>query len=201
MKTAIYTLTSQGPYSQSRLHGTPKKDKEQPDKYEHRTWMEKAHFNDSGEMYIPPMAFKQAIDETGKRLGKIPGQGNNTYSKHFRGGVLIQDPVMLGVYREDFEADAKQLEGNPMIQATTYSWGGYCNSDGKRGSGTRVFRRFPEVKEWQGELKIYIFDDILTETEITTAITEAGKFIGIGRFRADNGGFYGRFDVDLKSFG
>lgn len=201
MKTAIYELTSASPYSQSRLHGTPKLDKEQPAAYEERTWINKAHFDKDGEMTIPPMAFKQAIDETGKRLGKIPGKGMATYTKHFKGGVLITDPIKLGVTRTEIEADAKQLEEAPMLERTDYSWGGFVNSDGKRGGGTRVFRRFPEVPQWSGLLTIYVLDEILTDKEITTALSEAGKYVGIGRFRAENGGFYGRFDCELKSFG
>lgn len=201
MKTAIYKIKSISPYSQSRLHGKPKLNKEQPDAYEKRTWIDKAHFGEDGEMFIPPMAFKQAIDETGKRLGKIPGKGMATYTKHFKGGVLISDPVPLGVTRKEIDKDSAQLADDPNMTATKYSWGGYCNSDGKRGSGTRVFRRFPEVKEWQSELKIYIFDEILTETEITTALTEAGSFVGVGRFRPENGGYYGRFSAELQSFG
>ena len=200
MKTATYKLTSRSAYSQSRLHGTPKLDKEQPDAYERRTWIEKAHFTRDGEFYIPAMAFKQALDETGKRLGKIPGKGMATYTKQFKGGVLISEPVMLGVTRADFEADLDELKEAPMRSETAFSWGGYCNADGKRASGTRVFRRFPEVKHWEGELTIYVFDEILTEKEITTALSEAGKFVGIGRFRAENGGYYGRFDVELLSY-
>ena len=201
MKTAIYKITGISPYSQSRMHETPKKEKEQPEAYERRTWIEKAHFNEDGNMFIPPMAFKQALDETGKRLGKIPGKGMATYTKHFKGGVLIIKPIVLTQTRADFEAEAQKVIGdNWAIPSTNLSWGGPCNSDGTRGSGKRVFRRFPEVKEWGGELEILIFDEILTDKEITKALKEAGIMVGIGRFRAENGGYYGRFTAELVSF-
>lgn len=44
MKIATVKLTSKAPYSQSRFHGTEKLDKELPDDYEKRTWIEKGHW-------------------------------------------------------------------------------------------------------------------------------------------------------------
>jgi len=68
----------------------------------------------------------------------------------------------------------EKLKDNWLTPATEFSWGGYCNADGKRGSGTRVFRRFPETKQWTGQLEILIFDAILTEKEITKAPRRQG---------------------------
>lgn len=201
MKTAVFKLTSASPYSQSRLHGTPKTEKESHADYETRTWVEKAHFEPSGEMFIPPMAFKQALDKIATRLGKIPGKGAATYTKHFKGGVLITDPLGVGVMRSDFDEDLEELDGDPHRQDTLRSWGGFVNADGKRGSGTRVFRRFPEVKSWSGNLSVMILDEVVTKSLIEESMSEAGKFIGIGRYRAENGGLYGRFHAELVEFG
>ena len=200
MKTATFHLTSMAPYSQSRIHMTPSLEKEAKGDYEERTWIEKAHFNKHGQMFIPCMAFKQAVDDASKRLGKIPGQGNNTYTKHFVGGVIMPDDIILDVTRSDFEEDAKGLAGNPHIAKTQFSWGGMVNSDGKRGGGTRVFRRFPEVQSWEGDLTVMVLDEVVTKKVVTEAVQEAGALIGIGRFRPQNGGYYGRFKAELLSF-
>jgi hypothetical protein len=38
-----------------------------------------------------------------------------------------------------------------------------------------------------------IFDDTITKEVFERHLTEAGRFVGIGRFRPENGGIYGRF--------
>jgi len=203
MKTAIYHLESAAPYSQSRQHSLPKLEKEGADAYERRTWIHKAHFDENGQGFIPPMSFKQALDAAGKRLGKIPGRQNNTYTKHFLGGIIIDSPMPIPLALSDLEKERDELNDDEKwvhVQSTQFSWGGQQNADGKRGSGSRVFRRFPEVKSWSGDLKIIILDEVLTEQAMTAALKEAGLCIGLGRFRPENGGYYGRFGAELKSF-
>jgi len=41
----------------------------------------------------------------------------------------------------------------------------------------------------------YILDEIITKEVFERTLTMAGQFIGIGRFRPQNNGFYGRFEV------
>ena len=40
-----------------------------------------------------------------------------------------------------------------------------------------------------------ILDDILNEEVFLKVLQAAGQFIGIGRFRPQNKGYYGRFEV------
>lgn len=180
MKTATATLKSVSPYSQSKFHDTPKLDKESGGDYEVRTWRERQHVDDKGNIYIPPMAFKNCIAEAAKFLSeKIPGKGKATYTKHFEAGVLVMDPVPLGVKKDDVPGE----------------WF-FVPSDGRRGGGSRVKRCFPVVREWTGEVVFHVLDDTITEDVFQHHLSEAGKFIGIGRFRPRNNGFYGRFTVD-----
>ena len=46
------------------------------------------------------------------------------------------------------------------------------------------------------EVSYYILDDTITEPVFEQVIHESGNFIGIGRFRPENGGYYGRYVVD-----
>lgn len=70
-----------------------------------------------------------------------------------------------------------------------------CHADGKRGSGTRVPRTFPVIRQWHGKALFYVLDETITREVFQRYLEEAGKFIGVGRFRPRNGGFYGRFEV------
>lgn len=184
MKTATVQLHSISPYSQSKAFTTARKDKEAPDEFEKRAWRDRIHTDDKGEVFIPPMALKGCLADAAAFLGqKIPGKRNATWTKHFLAGVLVMEGVPLGIKRDDVEGE----------------WL-YLNADGKKNSGTRVMRCMPVIREWSGEATFYVLDETITQDAFEYHLREAGNFIGIGRFRPRNGGFYGRFAVDKISW-
>lgn len=177
MKTYIARLESVSPYSQGKFHNDPPLEKEGPDDYEARTWKSRAHVDKDGIIFIPPMAFKNCMSEAAKYLSiQIPGKGKATYTKHFEAGLLICDPVSIGVKIGD-------VIGNWL----------FVPSDGRRGGGRRVKRCFPKVDTWKGDLIIHVLDETITENILRTHLEAAGSFIGIGTFRPRNNGFFGRF--------
>jgi hypothetical protein len=182
MKTAVVTLKSISPYSQSRYKDMefPKREKEQPGDHEDRTWRERLHVNEKGFVFIPPMSFKNCLSEAAKYLAvQIPGKGKTTYTKHFEAGVLVSEPLVLKIKKEDVIGEWYHVP-----------------SDGKRGGGKRVLKCFPCIREWQGDVTFYILDDTVTPEAFEYHLKQAGQFIGIGRFRPRNNGFYGRFTVE-----
>lgn len=178
-KIVTVELESNIPYSQSRMHDAPKLDKEAADAYEARTWREKTSTASDGRtIVIPAMAFKQALDAVAKRLGdQIPGKGKATYTKHFKGGVFCQEDVLLDGWFKD------------TVPSITIN----ANSDGVRGSGKRVKRIFPIISHWSAVATFAILDDTVTPAVFERHLIEAGRFIGIGRYRPENGGMNGRF--------
>ena len=180
MRVAIASIEGVSTYSQNKCHDKPKKNKEIDKDYEERTWKGRAHINEDGYMFIPPMAFKNCLSEAAKYLSiQVPGKGKTTYTKHFEAGILVVDPLVLSVKEEDIEAE----------------WV-YVPSDGQRGGKKRVWKCFPVVHEWGGEVIFHILDDIITPDVFEKHLDEAGKIIGIGRFRPRNNGLYGRFKVN-----
>lgn len=180
MRMITARLRSASPMSQSRQHEEPALDREGKDAYDERTWMHKLHTMPDGEVFIPPMALKQALTDACKMLGlQIPGKGKSTYTKHFEAGVLCMEPIKTGVHKDQV--------GRDKIQA---------NSDGVRGSGKRVPRRFPRIDSWVGEAQFIVLDDIITLDIFRKHLEVAGTMVGVGRFRPRNGGFYGRFTVE-----
>jgi hypothetical protein len=188
MKTVKVHLKSVSPYSQSRAIGVPKNASESGDDYERRTWRERIHADADGLAYIPPMAFKKAIDAAAKYSAvKIPGGRSATYTKHVESGIIIIDPMPLGVKKDQVEGEWLFLDAN--------------GKKGKQSSG-RVLRQMPKFDHWEGELTIRVIDEVVLHTKAESKMTileyilrQAGSLIGIGRFRAENGGFYGRFVV------
>jgi hypothetical protein len=180
MRTITARLKSVSPYSQSRHYDTPKLDRELAKDYEARTWRDRLHTDKDGNVFIPPMAFKNALAEAAKFMGiQIPGKGKSTYTKHFEAGVLVVNPLPLGLSKDDVQGE----------------WL-FVPSDGRRGSGSRVDKCFPVIPEWSGEVEFYVLDDIITEDVFRQHLEAAGQFIGIGRFRPRNNGYYGRFAVE-----
>lgn len=181
MKIATCHLKSTESYSQSRYHDTPKISGESHDDYERRTWREKQHYTPEKphHILIPCMGFKQALTSAAKFLGlKIPGKGQKTWSKVFESGILIMDSPVLDITKDD-----------------TIGEEFFLNADGVRGSGKRVKRIMPCVPEWEATLIVNVLADNITLDVFRTHLETAGAFIGIGRFRPENGGFYGRFKV------
>jgi hypothetical protein len=74
----------------------------------------------------------------------------------------------------------------------------YCDPQGKKGSfgGSQVPRKFPVIFDWTGKAKFSILDETITKEIFLKYLIEAGQFVGIGRFRPQNQGFYGRFHVE-----
>jgi len=179
MRTAVASLESLSPYSPSRRIMTPREPKEPWDEWEKRVWKERIHVTPEGRPFIPPMAFKRSLELAGKFLRmRIEGKGTSEYGKHFVAGVLVPEGLLLPGTVDDVE-----YEDLPL------------SSRGRRGH-MDVIKREPLFREWAGEVTYYILDDIIGHEVFETHLREAGNFIGIGRFRPENGGFYGRYKVN-----
>ena len=180
-------LVSQTPYSQSKPDEAVREQGEGHDDFEERTWRQRLHVDpagdyENGQVFIPPQAVKNCLSEVAKYLSEsVPGKGKATYTKHFEAGVLVTDPLPLGIRAGDVASERL-----------------FVPSDGRRGGGSRVWKRFPLIPEWQADVTIYVFDPILIPKpeKIREYLEFAGQFIGLGRFRPRNNGYYGRFTVE-----
>ena len=184
IRLATAKIVGASPYSQSRKTLTPKEDRETSDVHERRTWRERMHVNPEGLVYIPPMALKNCLDQAASSLGlTVPGRGKKGYAKVFEAGVLVMDPIVLAVKAEDVQPEEL-----------------FVPSDGRRGGGSRVTKLFPYIPEdqWAGEAKFTVLDDLITEDVFERVLHHAGQLVGLGRFRPQTRGFYGRFSVEGK---
>ncbi len=188
MKTAVCHLESISPYGQSKYVDMPKMRNdagnvtESPDDYEQRTWRERCHYDEKGIVYIPPMVFKNCLSDVAKFLSiPVPGKlgGKSTFTKHFEAGLLVTEPLSLGIHKDD-------------IPGLTL----FLPSDGVRGGSRRVKKTMPVVQSWKGIVTVYILDETITLPIFERHLKDAGNFIGIGFFRPRRNGYYGRFKVN-----
>jgi hypothetical protein len=183
--TAIrFHIVGTSPYSQSRradLYEVKKPD-ESMDEFDERTWRLKAHTGPDGEsIVIPAHGLHQAIIEGAQKGRLIPTAAKSKaerLSKRVTTGIML-----LG----DVETDMKLSAARKItIQA---------NADGKRGSGKRVPRRFPEWPQWSASFDVAMLDETMTIEDLVAAVKWAGLVAGVGRFRPTNGGHNGRFAI------
>ena len=190
MKTLIAELEGISPLGFTNFVAAEKLQGENSKDYESRTWRDRLHVDDKDNVIIPPMMFKNCLSGIAKFLGlQIPGKGKSTYTKHIEAGVMVTEPLVLPIKKQD-------VKGLWLL----------VPSDGVRGGGKRVEKCFPVIQEWSGEVPFIILDDtVLSEyskvkgrvvTVFEYHLVEAGKFQGIGFFRPRNNGYFGRFKVN-----
>ena len=180
MITCTFDIVGSSPISFGRPVQSIKKTGEKHDDFEHRTWRERVHVDGKDIAFIPPMALKNCLTDVAQYLSEtIPGKGKATFTKKFKAGVMVIDPMDLGVKLAD-------IEGERI----------FVPSDGKRGGGSRVWKTFPVIRNWTVEATAYIADPAIKPAKMLEYLTHAGKFIGLGRFRPINNGFYGRFTIE-----
>lgn len=180
MKKVTVHLKSLSAYGQSRFvmgEGLQRGPKEGADDHEKRTWKERCHYDENGHVFIPPISFKNCLQEAAKFLGRqIPGRGKERYTKHFEAGIMVLEGLTLPVTRETLQGTWLKLP-----------------SDGTVGGTKRVSKCMPTIASWEGEVVFYVLDDTITKDVFEEHLREAGQFIGLGYWRPSKRGMWGRF--------
>lgn len=179
MYRALVSIKGTAPLSQSKQHYTEKLDGESNDEHDKRTWREKCNYDESGVVFVPAMAFKQAMDTAAKRLA-LPDPDNKraTLTKYFVSDVICENNLSIGVHKDEI----------PCIRIS-------ANVDGVRGSGKRVPRILPQTQEWGGKTTFIIMEEKIKPDVFEKVLRAAGLSIGVGQFRPEKGGLNGRFEI------
>jgi hypothetical protein len=185
MKTAMMTIEGIAPISFSANHTTPKFEGESHADYDARTWREKAHVDANGNVVVPGIVLSKALIATAMQMGeKVPGRGSKRWGSIFKSGILAPDPIPL------------VSNGAPVAKDQLLYVDVYCHADpSKGGAGGRVWRRFPIVHQWSGTATIFVVNDEITETVLKRHLDMTGRINGLGRWRPQSGGEFGRFIV------
>lgn len=184
MYRATVKIKGMAPLSCSRQHRSPFQDGESHEDYDARTWREKANYDANGHVFVPAMAFKQAMDLAAKRLA-IPDPDNKraNFTKYFVSDVICEQNCNIGIHKDE-------------MPAVTIN----ANVDGVRGSGKRVPRTFPQTQNWGGDISFLIMEEKIKPEHFEKVLTMAGRSIGVGQFRPEKGGLNGRFEIVKTSY-
>lgn len=204
MIIATARIVGVSPYSQSRMVQIEKLKDESAQAHEERTWWSRVHRTEDGHVYIPPMALKNALDSAAAfRSEKIQGENRKTWTKEIERGVFCVkeallyarsgEPIILTT--KPFVGESRYLVPDKLINLERETLS--VNPRGQRGGSERVPRTFPLVLPgWSAEAEFTIFNTKIPKDIFQRFLAVAGKFIGLGRFRPENRGFYGRFIVE-----
>lgn len=182
-----YTIELQGttPILFGSQYSVAKQNRESAGEYEERTWRERMHKDDHGNLLLTPLMLKNCLRDAAKYLSEqIPGKGKSTYTKHFKAGVMVFDNIAMTT-----------PAGKPIAVDEVEPLWLNVPSDGMTGGTKRVPKAFPQVKEWKGTAEVHVLDEVITKEVLLRHLTQAGNFIGLGAMRVGNGGISGRFKV------
>ncbi len=132
----------------------------------------KLYTTDKGKIYQPSDHIEGALVQAGKKL-RVKGAGKSTYSKLF--GSMVNIPVFqIEHVIQDFDIFSK-----PVVNPSTKG---------------RIMCHRPKFDKWVLRFPIEFEDEIVPEV-ILEALTIAGKYVGIGDWRPDKKGKFGKFQV------
>ncbi|MBA3584411.1 MAG: hypothetical protein H0W36_07775 [Gemmatimonadetes bacterium] len=143
-----------------------------------REQAERAAYRDSdGALYIPGAAVARLLREAG---GSHKQKGSRKSVKYLvPSAVLVSAdtlPLLNGVGPlTDYEVDSR-----PVTIPSTKG---------------RVMRHRPRLDAWRLEVDLEIDEDILPAEMVHQLLVEGGRGIGLGDFRPERGGPFGRFRV------
>ena len=182
------TLVGISPLSFSAPFSSEKNSNEDHAEYDERCWRERLHVDADGDIILPPSFMKNCLSGIAKHLSeKVPGMGLNKFGKYFDAGIAIFDSSKV------MDKKAKAIKAKDVVGEIFF-----VPSDGRRGGGSRVKKRFPMIPEgWRVQVEIIIIDDsVITPSKIQEYLQKGGLLTGIGRYRPQNGGHNGRFKIE-----
>jgi hypothetical protein len=135
-----------------------------------------------GQLFHPSMAFRKALLDAcaGKRIGKV-------------GARTILSGAVFNV--DDAMALVDPASGEPITTWAVDTRRAVVKSSGKSAG---VHRSRARIEKWAGVLTLEVDRDFITDLElITDLLNEAGALKGVGNYRPEKGGPFGRFRATL----
>jgi hypothetical protein len=134
-----------------------------------------AYRDEAGHLYVPCIFFRQAAVSAGKgrKIGK-------SFATTLLKGALIDPdrraPLVnpeTGEIIEDFNIDTRAAVVGKA----------------------RIMRSRPKIEKWAADVLLDYDDEVISPDLIVEILTIAGTRVGVGDYRVEKGGWFGRFHV------
>lgn len=136
--------------------------------------LKKLYVDSDGNLYVPSTHIERSLIEAGKKI-KVKGQGKATYSKLFGSMISIQEFEIL------HEITQYEIHKTLVVIPSTKG---------------RIMRYRPMFKNWKLCFHIEADEEIAADA-IKEALEIAGKYVGIGDWRPEKKGKFGKFQVTM----
>lgn len=131
--------------------------------------------DDTLKIWIPTLWFKGSMAVVSSDY-KIPGSRKSV--KSIFGGVVL--PVNEKCYfKGDLHLKDVEIDSRPVVIQRS-----------------RTMRHRSRLENWSVEFELEIDDSLLGDESVHQILTEAGRRVGVGDFRPQKGGPFGRFIVE-----
>ena len=127
-----------------------------------------------GTIYQPSIHFISAMKKAGSKY-QIPGQGKATYKNLIGSGAVLITPDAIPHRQQEYVIDIR-----PVVIASTKG---------------RIVRKRPCFNNWSLRFIVEYDEDEINAAMINELLSYAGKRIGVGDFRPERGGPFGRFMI------
>lgn len=127
-----------------------------------------------GTIYQPAIHILSSMKKAGSKF-QIPGQGKSTYKNLVGSGAVIISPDAIPHKNQSYDIDAR-----PVVNPSTKG---------------RIVRMRPMLTHWMLHFQIEYDETEISCKDINEILSYAGKRIGIGDFRPEKGGSFGRFMI------
>jgi hypothetical protein len=126
-----------------------------------------------GKTQLPATYLRNSIVEASKQF-KIVGKGKSTYSK------LIASTVDIEPFYIELDADKYEIfrisAVNPMTKG-------------------RMMTERPKYNNWKASFEIILNDEAVPISVINEVLEHAGKYVGVGDWRPEKKGMFGKFMI------
>lgn len=134
--------------------------------------LKKLYVDTDGKVYQPGTHIERALIEAGKKI-KMKGAGKSNYSKLFGSMVSVEEYEILHVFPK------YEIHKSLVVIPSTKG---------------RVMRYRPMFKKWALQFHILAEDEVAADV-VKEAMEIAGKYGGLGDWRPEKKGKFGKFQV------
>ena len=130
--------------------------------------------NESGAPTIPAAAFRSMIETSARKLKQ---------GAQVRGGLIVLDDAEFEYDRERYGTTIDQLGKNTQF------------TKGVVVQRSRILRTRARFEEWEARFRIYVDEEEVDQEQLETWLDIGSRKIGLGDWRPEKSGHYGRFEV------
>ena len=132
------------------------------------------YLDEDGKPCVPSIYLIRSMMKAAVDCGiKVQGKGKKTYKNYIGGGLVIIEPSLIPIKPSKYVIH----EAYVVIQRN------------------RIRRFRPMFPKWSLEFDIFYDENTFSSNVLKEILAYAGAFEGIGDFRPNKGGCYGRFEI------